>query len=95
MALAIRLLLRWRRGYFHAHPHSHGEFRHSHPHLHEHVPAVAHLATHKHPHAPSLGRSPLTAFGIGLVHGIGGSAGAGVLLVAAVPGRGHAIAALR
>jgi high-affinity nickel permease len=35
-ALAVRLLVRWRRGYFHAHSHSHGSVRHSHPHVHEH-----------------------------------------------------------
>ena len=33
------------------------------------------------PHAEALGRSPLAAFGIGMVHGVGGSAGVGVLLV--------------
>ena len=34
------------------------------------------------------------AFGIGLVHGMGGSAGVGVLLLAAIPSRDVAIAAL-
>jgi hypothetical protein len=46
------------------------------------------LHAHPHPHdragAPG-GRSPLAAFGIGLVHGAGGSAGVGVLLLAAIP----------
>src|SRR5919202_1793292 len=32
-------------------------------------------------------RSPLQAFGIGLVHGMGGSAGVGVLLLASIHGR--------
>jgi hypothetical protein len=58
MALAIRLLVRWRRGQL-------------------------------GPHAPRdparLGRSPLQAYGIGLLHGIGGSAGVGILLLAAIP----------
>jgi ABC-type nickel/cobalt efflux system permease component RcnA len=76
--LACRLLVRWSRGYFHAHPHSHGEVRHSHPHVHEHTP---HTAVHSHEHADSLGRSPLAAFGIGLLHGAGGSAAVGVLIV--------------
>jgi ABC-type nickel/cobalt efflux system permease component RcnA len=39
-------------------------------------------------------RSPLQAFGIGLVHGMGGSAGVGVLLLASIHDRAIAIAAL-
>ena len=74
VALAMRLLLRWRRGYFHFHP--------RHPHRHDHS------------HAESLGRSPLAAFGIGLVHGLGGSAGVGVLLIGAMPSRAGAALAL-
>ncbi len=40
------------------------------------------------------GRSPVQAFGIGLVHGMGGSAGVGVLLLATIPGQAEAVAAL-
>ncbi|MEA2398871.1 MAG: hypothetical protein QOK25_2427 [Thermoleophilaceae bacterium] len=94
VALAIRLLVRWRRGYFHAHPHRHGDRWHSHPHAHEREPAREHPSAHEHAHPESLGRSPLAAFGIGLVHGLGGSAAVGVLLVGAVPGRMHAAIAL-
>ena len=39
-------------------------------------------------------RTPVGAFGIGLVHGMGGSAGVGVLLLAAIPDQTVAIAAL-
>jgi hypothetical protein len=39
-------------------------------------------------------RSPLQAFGIGLVHGMGGSAGVGVLLLASIHDRWLAIGAL-
>ena len=39
-------------------------------------------------------RSPLGAFGIGLVHGMGGSAGVGVLLLAAIPSQELALVAL-
>jgi ABC-type nickel/cobalt efflux system permease component RcnA len=39
-------------------------------------------------------RSPLQAFGIGLVHGMGGSAGVGVLLLASIQDRGIAVVAL-
>ena len=94
MALALRLLLRWRRGYFHVHPHSHGDVTHAHPHVHEGDSRQDHPHQHEHAHPEQLGRSPLAAFGIGLVHGVGGSAGAGVLLVSAIPGRGAAVAAL-
>jgi ABC-type nickel/cobalt efflux system permease component RcnA len=94
VALAARLLLRWRRGYFHVHEHTHGEVRHAHPHVHEVEPVAPHPHVHEHSHAPQLGRSPLAAFGIGLIHGAGGSAGVAVLVVAAVPGTGAAIAAL-
>jgi hypothetical protein len=45
---------------------------------------------HRHSH----GRSPLQAYGIGLVHGMGGSAGVGVLLLAAIPDRVEAVVAL-
>jgi hypothetical protein len=55
MGLALRLLVRWRRGHF------------------------------RHDHEIYVGRSPRQAFGIGLIHGTGGSAGVGVLLLAAIP----------
>jgi hypothetical protein len=65
VALAVRLLVRWRSG--------------------------ALSAGHRHPHgpagAPLRTRSPLQAYGIGLVHGVGGSAGVGILLLAAIPDR--------
>lgn len=94
VALAVRLLVRWRRGYFHAHPHRHGDRRHSHPHVHEHAGSAAHPHEHDHPHAEALGRSPLAGFGIGLLHGAGGSAGASILLVAGVSGDVSRIAVL-
>jgi cytochrome c biogenesis protein CcdA len=87
IALALRLLVRWRRGYLHVHVHTHDGVVHAHPHVHE-------AAGHAHRHAHDLGRTPLAAFGIGLLHGAGGSAGVGVLLVAAVPGQASAVAAL-
>jgi cytochrome c biogenesis protein CcdA len=86
--LAGRLLLRWRRGYFHMHPHRHGSLSHIHPHVHEHPGGPdAHPAVHSHSHPAKLGRSPLTSFGLGMVHGVGGSAGAGVLLLASAGSR--------
>ena len=41
-----------------------------------------------------IGRAPAEAFGVGLVHGMAGSAGVGVLLLAALPARSEAVAAL-
>ena len=92
IGLAVRLLLRWRRGYFHSHAHRHGGRWHTHPHAHggEH----AHAADHHHRHEELLGRSPRTAYGIGLIHGMGGTAGVTVLLIAAMPDRSAAAVAL-
>jgi high-affinity nickel permease len=47
-------------------------------------------------HAGALGRarSGRQAYGIGLVHGMGGSAGVGVLLLASIPGHAEAVAVL-
>lgn len=93
VGLAVRLLYRWRQGYFHSHAHRHGDVEHVHPHVHAASDAHEH-APHAHPHAARLGRTPLAAWGIGLVHGIGGSAGAGVLLIASIPERRVAVMAL-
>ncbi len=41
-----------------------------------------------------IGRSPAQAYAIGLVHGIGGSAGVGVLLLAAIPSHVEGVVAL-
>jgi hypothetical protein len=69
--LALRLLVRWRHGYFDLHIHSHPE--------------------HEHRHNV---RTPLGAFGVGLVHGMGGSAGVGVLLLATIPSETVAVVSL-
>ena len=93
IALAVRLLMRWRRGYFHAHLHAHDGNEHRHLHTHERPhPDVA--VSHDHAHAHRLGRSPLQAYGIGLVHGMGGSAGVGLLLLAAIPNHVEGLVAL-
>ena len=86
IGLALRLLDRWRRGCFHTHPHTHGGVVHAHPHVHE----AGGASIHRHSHE----RTPVAAFGIGLVHGLGGSAAAGVLLVGAVSNTTQGVAAL-
>jgi ABC-type nickel/cobalt efflux system permease component RcnA len=85
VALAVRLLLRWRRGAFHAHVHEHDGTAHLHVH--------SHAAERAHAHGHAV-RTPRQAFAIGLVHGLAGSAGVAVLIVAAVPDRATAVAAL-
>lgn len=83
--LALRLLGRWHRGAFHTHRHVHGG--EVHVHLHAHHPS----------RARSIGtavRSTRTAYSIGLLHGTGGSAGVGVLLLAGIPDTRIAVAAL-
>ena len=87
--LAVRLLWHWRRGRFHAHAHAHDGVVHRH--LHDHVPEVSGPGHGNH-HV--LARSPVQAGVIGLVHGVGGSAAVGVLLLASIPDRARAVAAL-
>jgi hypothetical protein len=79
--LAVLLLARWRRGAFHAHVHEHG--------------GGAHLHVHSHAKGERVRtRSARSAFGIGLVHGMGGSAGVGVLLVASIENTAYGVIAL-
>jgi ABC-type nickel/cobalt efflux system permease component RcnA len=83
--LAVRLLVRWRRGAFHVHEHDHAGTRHSH--LHGHAGDKSHGHAHR-------ARTRLGAFGIGLVHGMGGSAGVGILLVTAMESTWLSVVAL-
>jgi hypothetical protein len=85
-ALAVWLLVRWRRGVLHLHVHEHDERgRHVH----------GHVGGDGHAHAAARGlRTPRQAFGIGLLHGVGGSAGVGVILLATIHSRPLAVGAL-
>lgn len=65
VALAVWLLVRWRRGVF-----------------------------HHHVHEPARLRTPFRALLVGLVHGMGGSAGVGILLLAAVKSTTIAVVSL-
>jgi cytochrome c biogenesis protein CcdA len=91
--LALRLLSRWTRGQYHTHPHVHDGVLHAHPHVHEHE-HPGDVIHHSHLHAPGLGRSPVAAFGIGMVHGLGGSAGVGILVVGAASNTTEGVASL-
>jgi ABC-type nickel/cobalt efflux system permease component RcnA len=83
IGLAAWLLVRWRRGIFHVHVHGHDRL-HAHGHVHP----------SGHPHETVRARSPRQAFGIGLVHGTGGSAGVGVLLLSSINDHVLAVGAL-
>ncbi len=87
--LAVRLLARWRRGVFHAHAHSH-DGDPPHRHLHSHADG----SLHEHSHNTHGLRTPHTAFGVGLVHGVGGSGGITLLLLSTIPSPPEAIVAL-
>lgn len=92
IALAVRLLIRWHAGYFHAHVHEHEGAAHEHAHVHDR--GVQHdTSSHDHRHRRPV-RSRLGAYAIGLVHGIGGSAGVGILLLASIPDRVEGAVAL-
>jgi cytochrome c biogenesis protein CcdA len=84
--LALRLLHRWRVGGFHLHEHEHeGGLRHVH--VHAHAEEQDHLHEHGSP-------APLGAFAVGLAHGLGGSAGVSLVLLATVESRAVGVAAL-
>lgn len=85
VALALRLLWHWRRMEVHTHRHTHGGTAHLHAHVHSAAHGAGGIAAHRHSHAMALGRSPLAAYGVGLIHGVGGSAAVGLLLVSAIP----------
>jgi ABC-type nickel/cobalt efflux system permease component RcnA len=88
VVLAGRLLVRWHRGVFHIHAHTHDDGApHRHLHSHEADPA------HEHSHDVTL-RTPLSAYGVGLVHGIGGSGGLTLLLLSTIPDPSEAAVAL-
>jgi ABC-type nickel/cobalt efflux system permease component RcnA len=83
LVLGLRVLVKWRRGDYHAGPHVH---RH---HDHRHLRHGA-GSGHHHRHV----RGPRQAFGIGMLHGLAGTGAVVVLLIAALPGPVEAAAAL-
>ena len=90
MFLAVRLLVRWRRGQFHAHATRTGTC----------VTATCTRTSTRTARSRARaaragwGARRAGAFAIGLVHGTGGSAGVAVLLLATIPDRAEAVAAL-
>jgi high-affinity nickel permease len=78
ITLAVVLLVRWRRGLFDSGSHQHDGA--AHVHVHSRVRAHGHVKT----------RTARGAYAIGVVHGMGGTAGVGLLLLATI--RSHALA---
>jgi cytochrome c biogenesis protein CcdA len=86
--LAVRLLIRWRRGLYHVHVHTHDGGQ-AHRHVHSHARDESHSHVHRIPR-----RTPLSSYGVGLVHGIGGSGGLTLLLLSTISDRAQATVAL-
>lgn len=87
--LSVRVLVRARRDW-HRHEHAHeGDEDRIHVHLHS-----ASDVRHSHRHRPRSARTRRGAFAIGLLHGMAGSAGVTVLLLASTPSRVVAVVAL-
>jgi high-affinity nickel permease len=87
MVLAARLVRQWARGGFHVHVHIHHGVAHRHLHSH-------HAEDPGHEHEHRRIRSPLQAYAIGLVHGVGGSAAVTVLVIGSIGSRRDAVLAL-
>src|SRR5262249_46490298 len=87
LLLALRIVVKWVRGEFRAGRHPHGRLRgdQSHRHLHH-----GGEAEHRHRQV----RPPQQALGIGLLHGLAGTGAVALLLIAALPGKVEAAAAL-
>jgi high-affinity nickel permease len=82
IALALLLLVRWHQG----------QFRED---LHEHDGEVhVHVRSRRRDHTHTRTRGATGAYAIGLVHGMGGTAGVGILLLAAIPSHALAVVAL-
>ncbi len=71
----------------HSHPHVHGAHVHAHPHVHPSRRLLGALAAWR-------GRLPLRALLVGAVHGMAGSAGASLLVLATLPSMSGAAAYL-
>jgi High-affinity nickel-transport protein len=85
LLLALRIVLKWARGDFRAGRHGHGT-KGPQPHR--------HLREGASPHQHRRVRTPAQAMGIGLLHGLAGTGAVALLLIAALPGKLEAVAAL-
>jgi len=83
LVLALRVLWKWKRGDYRATAHEHQPVEAEHRHLHR---------DSEHGHVPL--RSSKQAFSIGVLHGLAGTGAIVVLLIAALPSRLEAVAAM-
>jgi len=83
LLLALRVVVKWLRGDFRSDRHTHPE--QAHKHLHEGAPTG---------HSHQRVRTPRQALGIGLLHGLAGTGAVALLLIAALPSKLEAAAAL-
>ena len=88
VVLAVRLLLRWRQGVYHVHVHEHDSGE-AHRHVHSHAESPAHGHGHR-----TGQRTSISSYGVGLVHGVGGSGGLTLLLLSTISDKVQATAAL-
>ena len=86
IALALRVIAKWVRGDYRAHPHGHSDDA-RHRHLH-----IGPDSEHGHGHVTL--RTPQQAFGIGVLHGLAGTGAVVLLLIAALPTQIEAALAL-
>jgi len=94
LMLAGRVLWKWWRGDYRAESHAHTASPaapHGPPGRHRHLHRGE---SHSHAAGPSASRTPRQAFSIGVLHGLAGTGAIVVLLIAALPGRTEAAAAL-
>jgi high-affinity nickel permease len=91
LLLALRVIVKWARGDYRRRPHTHTDAASTDV---SHGPARRHLwrggLGHRHIHV----RTPRQALSIGMLHGLAGTGAVVVLLIAALPGRVEAAAAL-
>jgi ABC-type nickel/cobalt efflux system permease component RcnA len=85
LALALRIVFKWARGDFRAGRHGHGTCG---------LPEHHHLREGEGPHRHRRVRTPGQALGIGLLHGLAGTGAVALLLIAALPSKLEAAAAL-
>lgn len=85
LLLALRVMVKWLRGDYRSDAHGHDAPAH---------PARRHLFRGGPDHTHPTVRSPAQAFGIGMLHGLAGTGAVVLLLIAALPTRLEALAAL-
>lgn len=87
--LGVRAIRQVTRGRLHFHAHRHGGLPHAHVHVHSET-APEHEHSHDS-HLPVTGDRSLGAFALGTLHGLAGTAGLTLLVLATIPSRAAAL----